>query len=368
MKYDANTSNKFEAIVLTEPIRIFTDPRNEHLSGRKGKETTSKYAFMVRIVGPNSPHKFLPDPCAVEYTLNDKSRRKAFNLIQLHTKVIMDAGEDTVLPEKYDKVSISLERGEFGSFKTDIAKQFISISSKTTVPEGQPEYCSNLEDFFAVYDGSTLDSIETEIYVGTYVPGDRSPNIENVQNGSLQEAGIILKTPSDKDSNGNTIYTSRAGDPLFIPEAISSFEKLAADYYKHFKEPLMISSHYRSIDQQIAMKAQKKAEGKPGYAATPGKSFHGWGVAFDIDGTKVDTDGDGEVSNADRFNSPIYKWLDNSGRGRHGWKNPPALRQGGSGPDEAWHWENVALKNKHFKGVTQLLEGQTGDVEEEPDG
>ena len=121
------------------------------------------------------------------------------------------------------------------------------------------------------------------------------------------------------------------------------------------------------------MKEQKIREGNPSYAANPGHSMHGWAVAFDVNNTleKHDKSGfwsrDDPNANIKRFDSPIYKWLDNGGKGRHGWINPPGLRKGTGPPIEAWHWENVALRKKHFPSVPPPPPGGTTDAETTPE-
>ncbi len=136
MDYDANISNQFQAKVLTRPTKLTGDPRNiSFVAATESK--TETFAFMVRIQGNQSPHRFLPDPCSIEYTKTPEQRTRAFNSIQLHTKVLMTPDSDSPLPKIDDIINITLERGEFGSFKTDLAKQYVSIVSESKIPAGQ---------------------------------------------------------------------------------------------------------------------------------------------------------------------------------------------------------------------------------------
>ena len=84
--------------------------------------------------------------------------------------------------------------------------------------------------------------------------------------------------------------------------------------------PLCVSDSYRSYSDQVAVYRQK-----PGLAATPGTSNHGWGVAVDFCG------------GVERFGSAAHEWM-RANAGRFGWFHPSWARQGGSKP-EAWHWE-----------------------------
>jgi LAS superfamily LD-carboxypeptidase LdcB len=90
-------------------------------------------------------------------------------------------------------------------------------------------------------------------------------------------------------------------------------------YTAQFGEELCITDGYRSYAQQVAVKAAK-----PGLAATPGKSNHGWGLAVDFC--------------ADSYSGQRWDWLKEHGP-QYGWDNPAWAREGGAGPYEPWHWE-----------------------------
>ena len=361
MDYDANISDQFQAKVLTRPTKLTGDPRNISFKATDGK--TEIFAFMVRIQGKQSPHRFLPDPCRLEYTKTSEQRTRAFNSIQLHTKVLMSPDSESPLPSIDDIINITLERGEFGSFKTDLAKQYVSIVSEAKIPSGQIfGACQTLAQKFSESDISLVSVGSFSIpKQATYAPNNGA-SIPNVENGRLEESGIILSSPDP------ALYDSRAGTVKLIPEAIESFEQVMRDYITdHNGAKISISSHYRTYDTQVAMKAKK---GK--YAATPGKSNHGWAVAFDIDGTREIPGGGYLVSGAPdtnrrRFDSPIYKWLDNGGRGRHGWVNPPSLRRESGGVIEAWHWENLTIGKAHFVDTPSTPEYANTEIETEPE-
>jgi hypothetical protein len=152
MDYDANISDQFQAKVLTRPTKLTGDPRNvSFVAATENK--TEIFAFMVRIQGKQSPHRFLPDPCRLEYTKTSEQRTRAFNSIQLHTKVLMSPDSESPLPSIDDIVNITLERGAFGSFKTDLAKQYVSIVSEATIPSGKKiGACQTLAQMFTKAD------------------------------------------------------------------------------------------------------------------------------------------------------------------------------------------------------------------------
>ena len=110
---------------------------------------------------------------------------------------------------------------------------------------------------------------------------------------------------------------------LLRADAAVALAKLNAAYQEAFGEALVISDSYRSYAAQVRVRAQK-----PGLAARPGTSEHGWGLAVDLAGG---------VQEADRH----YAWLRQHAPAL-GWDNPDWARRGGSGPYEPWHWEYVA--------------------------
>ena len=107
-------------------------------------------------------------------------------------------------------------------------------------------------------------------------------------------------------------------------DAAVALAKLNVAYQQHFGDDICLTDSYRSLAEQRRLKAIK-----PGLAATPGTSEHGWGLAVDLcDGVETGT-------------GARYQWL-RANAGAYGWANPAWALPGGDGPQEAWHWEYVA--------------------------
>ncbi|MEZ0493768.1 D-alanyl-D-alanine carboxypeptidase family protein, partial [Kineococcus sp. TBRC 1896] len=106
-------------------------------------------------------------------------------------------------------------------------------------------------------------------------------------------------------------------------DAAHAFEALSQAFQADFGTPLVVTDSYRSLGEQIDVKARK-----PGLAAAPGTSRHGLGLAVDLGGGVQDAV------------SVQHQWMDRNAA-LFGFVNP-AWAQGSPGPFEPWHWEFVA--------------------------
>jgi LAS superfamily LD-carboxypeptidase LdcB len=97
---------------------------------------------------------------------------------------------------------------------------------------------------------------------------------------------------------------------------------LSSAYRAEFGHQMCLTDSYRSYASQVALAARK-----PGLAARPGTSEHGWGLAADLCG------------GAEGPGTPQHRWLRQNAP-RFGWDNPAWARPGGRRP-EPWHWEYV---------------------------
>ncbi len=104
------------------------------------------------------------------------------------------------------------------------------------------------------------------------------------------------------------------------PAAAASFTALSKAYAVQTGTPLCITDSYRSLPEQIAVKATRGR-----FAATPGTSRHGLGRAVDLCGGVQD------------FGSPAHRWMRQNAP-LYGWFHPSWAAAGGSLP-EPWHFE-----------------------------
>jgi zinc D-Ala-D-Ala carboxypeptidase len=111
-----------------------------------------------------------------------------------------------------------------------------------------------------------------------------------------------------------------ASHKVLRADAAIQLERLNAAFRARFGTDLGITDAYRSYADQVAVKAARGF-----WAAPPGTSNHGWGVAVDL-GTGIAT-----------YGSDTYRWMAENA-GKFGWVNPAWAQPGGNKP-EPWHWE-----------------------------
>jgi len=105
-------------------------------------------------------------------------------------------------------------------------------------------------------------------------------------------------------------------------DAAVALAKLNVAYKQRFGNSICLTDSYRTIGEQVRLRSTK-----PGLAAVPGTSEHGWGLAVDL------CDGVQQGPSSSR-----WQWL-RENASDYGWENPDWAQTGGSGPHEPWHWE-----------------------------
>jgi D-alanyl-D-alanine carboxypeptidase len=101
-------------------------------------------------------------------------------------------------------------------------------------------------------------------------------------------------------------------------DAALAFYKLNAAYKRRFGTQMCLTDSYRPLAEQ-----QRIYANRPGMAAVPGHSNHGWGTAVDLCGG-VQSQG-----------SAQFNWLQSNSKG-YEWFHPSWAY---SSPFEPWHWE-----------------------------
>ncbi len=104
------------------------------------------------------------------------------------------------------------------------------------------------------------------------------------------------------------------------PKAAAAFNAMSEAYATQMGTPLCVTDSYRTLAEQYAVKASRGV-----WAATPGTSKHGLGLAVDLCG------------GVENFGSPQHLWMQLNAP-LYGWFHPSWAEPGGTLP-EPWHWE-----------------------------
>ncbi|MEO3807239.1 D-alanyl-D-alanine carboxypeptidase family protein [Nonomuraea sp. B1E8] len=101
-------------------------------------------------------------------------------------------------------------------------------------------------------------------------------------------------------------------------DATIAFVSLNEAYRKQFGKSICVTDAYRSLGEQQSVYYRR-----PGFAAVPGRSNHGLGLAVDLCG------------GVERSGSAEFVWMEKNSK-RYGWFHPSWAY---SSPFEPWHWE-----------------------------
>jgi hypothetical protein len=155
--YDSyGNKNKFSALVLSNPIPI--SPKDlKYFTGTaeiSGSEKVSQFTYRARILGENSPHSFLPDPCDPTYA---EDPEKALEIIAMHTLFVSseEEGEAKSIPRIGSLVEVELNKNRF-SYNIQQGRHVKVISSQAGSSADLAEQCDSISSIIAsATDGAT---------------------------------------------------------------------------------------------------------------------------------------------------------------------------------------------------------------------
>ena len=137
----------------------------------------------------------------------------------------------------------------------------------------------------------------------------RRPDLSSFSNGALPDR-VLCTLPGP------------SGQQLRADAAVA-FVSLARAYRSALGRDICVTDGYRTLPEQQVLRGRK-----PGLAARPGTSEHGWGLAVDL------------ACGVESSGSRQSAWLRRNAT-RYGWYHPQWAQPGGAKP-EPWHWEYLA--------------------------
>lgn len=175
--YDAyGDQDVFEAVVLTNPIPLESKQIDlfyaaQQDTSEESEETPppqfnriGKYVYRARILGDNSPHNFLPDPCNPIYAQNTIEAQK---IIAMHT-LFYSAEEEGVgisIPRVGSIVQVRLVKNQFSYDIQNGEHVKLVKNSKSEITLNNS--CSTIQQIISNSNGTSLDSF----FGGEFTPG-----------------------------------------------------------------------------------------------------------------------------------------------------------------------------------------------------
>jgi hypothetical protein len=301
-----NSRTTFKVLALSPSIPLSTAmaaalPGGSIVTTAGGE--VSKYIIKGRIIDENSPHSWIPDPCA--WSKGDG--QAVMDLIMAHTTYLVygDPRASMRVPVKPGDIFLAEMTPDNNSYDLQYGR-FLEVINRTGADKpynsSQKSCNKSLKSRFPVFP-EFGEGLGIGPKGATY---NGMMGIIPIQNGKLPP-GIMGKANTDWSTGGS-----------FLIDLIPSVDALAKAYFEWTgttpgggtNKKLQLNGTYRTYANAIKICGGINAKGKcnNGLSSLPGNSRHGWGCAFDWQLTI----GWGDKSIAARrkqFKCPEWKWM-----------------------------------------------------------
>lgn len=354
-EYDSyGNKTKFNAIVLSNPIPINPADLKFFTNSSEATPTNkvNKFVYRARIIGDNSPHQFLPDPCDTTYA---SDQQQALRIVTMHTLFVsnVEDGNAMSLPTINSVVEVELTKNVFG-YNLQYGKHLKVVTNPDSDP-GSDVDCDSLQSMMNNADASPASSYDNGENIGG--PPLDNPKVEEIYNAYLEktggkfapEAGMCGNLPGfplEKCKKGTIGGVNVTLHPKFFDIVKQKYDMVKT---QNFDEKFGGGSSIRTVKTQISLRISnaEKAGNQlsldqyisgrsslcdPPTAPLPtysgGGSRHIYGCAIDFGGILLDGGSRvAKLSNSTARKSKTYAYL--LGLQEDGFKNYSG---------EPWHW------------------------------
>ena len=356
--YDSyGNRTKFQAIVISDPIPVSPsdleffrgDPGPVRRLINTANNNVTQFTYRARIIGENSPHSFLPDPCDSTYATEPE---ESFKIVAMHTLFVSneEGGNANSLPRLGSTVEVQLKKNVFG-YNLQYGKHVKVVSN----PEKNPataEACDTLKSAMASATGEPAWSYDDGESLGG--PPLSDPKVQEIYDAYISKYGSSLAPPDgmcgnlpgfplEKCKKGKIGTRSVTLHPKFFDIVKKKYDMVMA---QKFGEDFDGGSTIRTVKTQISLRINNAKSplslddyigGSSGLCdpptarlpVAPGKgSRHIYGCAIDFGGILLE--GGAKVAklpDSVARKSKTYKYL--LGLQEDGFKNYSV---------EPWHW------------------------------
>ena len=251
---------------------------------------------------------------AAQLSYLSDQRTWAFNKVEDHTALQQAAAVEAVEASSRAKVAAAAAASAKTKLDTAIAQQKSQLEATRALHTAQVTKVGPIAGLLLGSETQAAREATRRLRKALVVPGVKadgsvkacSTNELEYPNGAIPVAGLcpLLSDPAES----------------LRPGAAAAFNAMSIAYERDTGSPICITDSYRSYAEQVSVKADR---GK--WAATPGRSEHGYGRAVDLCG------------GIQSFGSPAHLWMKQNAP-LYGWFHPSWAEPNGSLP-EPWHWE-----------------------------
>jgi hypothetical protein len=258
---------KFSAIVLSNPIPIepkdialFTNSKQENTQGSK---KLNKFVYRARIIGENSPHEFLPDPCDSTFA---SDQQQALKIIAMHTLFVsnVESGVADSLPRINSIVEVELNKNVFG-YNLQYGKH-VKVITNPDKESGTDVDCDSLQNIMSNADASPVWSYESGENCGG--PPLNDPKVNEIYDAYIKKTGgkfapeegmcgNLPGFPLEKCKTGTIGGVSVTLHPKFFDIVKQKYDMVKA---QNFDEKFTGGSSIRSVKTQISLRIGNAAK------------------------------------------------------------------------------------------------------------
>jgi len=234
LKYDVyQDKTKFKAIALTDMHPLSQEATDIVIqsgydydaisSGDRASMKNVRWVFRARILGKDSPHNFIPDPCDTTYIRKKADMARAMSYTQMHTQFITPTDYDfkrgQAIVRQGDVVWVELDKNvagynlQMGRFISRVKEEHVSID-RSDNSAALAFYCDNIQDIFNNRDAERVP-------IGDQGPmatsGTSTPDLEAYERKYAHEEGLgttaeLLAFIASGEGNYNSINAGKSGD------------------------------------------------------------------------------------------------------------------------------------------------------------
>jgi hypothetical protein len=251
---------------------------------------------------------------SAQLTYLNNQKASAFQRVQDRTQLQQQVAAQAVEASTRATDAATAAAKAKASLQTVIAEQKTQLEATRALHAAQVRKAGPIAGLLLGSEDATALATTKRLRAALVVPGVQadgsvkacSTNEADYPNGAVPAAGLC------------PLYGAPAQS--LRPGAAAAFNEMSLAYEKDTGSPICVTDSYRSLAEQVSVKAER---GK--WAATPGTSEHGRGLAADLCG------------GINSFGSPAHLWMKQNAP-LYGWFHPEWAEPTGSLP-EPWHWE-----------------------------